>query len=56
MIFVQTNQAEGHNPAGDSPALTFDEYEGVYRLTAVWESGSAGREIAGAHGAARHIA
>jgi hypothetical protein len=56
VMFVQTNQVEGHNPAGNVPALTFDEYETGYRLAAVWESGSVGREIAGVHRGSPRIA
>jgi hypothetical protein len=37
--------ASGHDPKGDSPALTFKRHEQQYQLTQVWESGTRGREI-----------
>jgi hypothetical protein len=45
--FVMTIPASGHDPAGDSPALTFRHVENQYRLTDIWESAMQGREIAG---------
>ena len=56
VMFVQTNQMSGNSPAGDTPALTFDEYEAGYRLTGIWESASIGREIAGVHTGPSRIA
>ena len=41
-IFL-TMPADGHDPAGDKPALTFSRYENGYRLSTVWESASEGR-------------
>lgn len=45
-MFVMTMPASGHDPAGNSPALTFRRYENQYRLTDVWQSAMQGREIA----------
>ncbi|MCM3879274.1 MAG: hypothetical protein ND807_04110 [Vicinamibacterales bacterium] len=45
-IFVVTQPATGHDPAGDTPVLTFTHHETEYRLTDIWESGTEGREIA----------
>ena len=56
VMFVQTNQVSGNSPAGDTPALTFEEYETGYRLTGIWESGSVGHEVAGVHTASPRIA
>jgi hypothetical protein len=44
-MFVLTIPASGHDPAGNSPALTFRRYENEYRLTGIWESASQGRDI-----------
>lgn len=41
--FVSTQPAEGRDPAGDTPSLTFTRHENQYRLSEVWESGSEGR-------------
>jgi hypothetical protein len=46
-VIVLTIPAEGHDPAGEKPALTFARHETQYRLTDIWESRSEGREIAG---------
>jgi hypothetical protein len=44
-MFVMTMPAAGHDPAGDSPALSFTRDETQYRLADIWESGSQGFEI-----------
>jgi hypothetical protein len=44
-MFVVTRTAAGHDPAGDTPALTFDRFENTYRLVSVWESMRQGQEI-----------
>ena len=44
-VFVLMHPASGHDPAGNSPALTFRRYENQYRLTGIWESRTVGREI-----------
>ena len=44
-VFVLTHPASGHDPAGNTPALTFRRYENQYRLTGIWESSPVGREI-----------
>ena len=44
-MFVLTQAAAGHDPAGDTPALTFDRYENQYRLVSIWESKEQGQEI-----------
>jgi hypothetical protein len=46
-VAVLTMPADGHDPAGDKPALMFTRHETQYRLTDIWESNSEGREIAG---------
>jgi hypothetical protein len=46
-MFVLTMPASGHDPAGNSPALTFKRYENQYRLTDIWQSAMQGREITG---------
>ncbi len=43
--FVVTRTAVGHDPAGDTPSLTFSLYENQYRLVSVWESTRQGQEI-----------
>jgi hypothetical protein len=43
--FVLTRSAAGHDPAGDTPALTFNLYENQYRLVSIWESKEHGQEI-----------
>lgn len=45
IMFVLTIPASGHDPAGNSPALTFRRDENQYRLTGIWESTTQGREI-----------
>ena len=44
-MFVLTIPASGHDPAGNSPALTFRRYENQYLLTGIWESRTVGRDI-----------
>jgi hypothetical protein len=44
-MFVLTRTAAGHDPAGDTPALTFDRYENQYRLVRIWESAGQGQEL-----------
>jgi hypothetical protein len=45
-IFVLSRPAAGHDPAGDTPALTFNRYENnQYRLVSIWESAGQGQEI-----------
>jgi hypothetical protein len=41
-IFL-TMPADGHDPAGDKPALTFSRFENGYRLSTIWESASEGQ-------------
>lgn len=43
--FVLTIPADGHDPAGDKPSLTFTRVENQYRLSTIWESGSEGRTL-----------
>ena len=45
-MFVLTRPAAGHDPAGDTPSLTFDRYENQYRLASIWESSEQGQEVA----------
>ena len=45
VAFVSTQPADGHDPAGDTPALTFKRHENQYRLTEVWEGGSEGQTL-----------
>jgi hypothetical protein len=42
---VSTIPSEGHDPAGNTPSLTFSRYEGGYRLTGIWESARDGRAV-----------
>ena len=44
-MFVLTQPAAGHDPAGDTPVLTFDRYENQYRLVSIWESKDQGQAI-----------
>ena len=44
-MFVLTQTAAGRDPAGDTPALTFNRYENQYRLVGIWESVGQGHEI-----------
>ena len=43
--FVSTTPADGRDPAGDKPALTFTRHENQYRLSAVWESATEGQKL-----------
>ena len=43
VAFVSTLPADGRDPAGDTPSLTFKRHENQYRLSEVWESGSEGQ-------------
>lgn len=42
---VLTRPADGHDPAGDKPALIFSRFENQYRLSAIWESASEGQQM-----------
>ena len=44
-VFVFTQPADGHDPAGNTPALTFSRYEAGYRLSGIWESATDGRKV-----------
>lgn len=44
-VFVSTLPADGHDPAGNKPALTFSRYEAGYRLSGIWESATDGRKV-----------
>jgi hypothetical protein len=44
-MFVLTRRAVGDDPAGETPALTFNRFENQYQLVGVWESTTQGREI-----------
>jgi hypothetical protein len=46
-MFVLTNNAAGHDPDGDTPAVTFKKHENTYRLSKIWESANEGQAIAG---------
>jgi len=46
--FAITIPADGHDPAGDLPALVFTKYETGYRLSEIWETRTQGRALAGA--------
>ena len=43
IAIVMTMPADGHDPAGDKPALTFTRFENGYRLTTIWEADGEGR-------------
>jgi hypothetical protein len=43
--FVFTQPADGRDPAGNKPALTFSRYEEGYRLSGIWESATDGRKV-----------
>lgn len=51
--FVLTRPATSHDPAGDTPALTFNRYENQYRLVGIWESATQGQELGLSAAAAR---
>lgn len=42
---VLTIPADGQDPAGERPALTFTRVENQYRLSTIWESGTEGRVL-----------
>ena len=44
-VFVSTLPADGRDPAGNKPALTFSRYEAGYRLSGIWESATDGRRV-----------
>lgn len=44
-MFVLTMPAAGHDPAGNTPALTFERHERQYRLADVWSSDTHGWEV-----------
>ena len=44
-VFVFTLPADGRDPAGNKPALTFSRYEAGYRLSGIWESATDGRKV-----------
>jgi hypothetical protein len=46
-VVVLTMPADGHDPAGEKPALMFARHETQYQLTDIWESRDEGHEIAG---------
>jgi hypothetical protein len=46
-VFVLTNNASGHDPAGNKPAVTFNRYENQYQLSGVWESAGEGKTVVG---------
>ena len=43
--FVITTRADGGDPAGETPALIFTNYEKTLKLAVVWESGDEGRNV-----------
>jgi len=45
IVIVLTSPADGRDPAGDKPALTFTRVENQYRLSTIWESGTEGRAL-----------
>ena len=45
--FVMTMPAQGRDPSGDRPALTFARHETQYRLSTIWESASDGLTVMG---------
>ena len=44
-IIFTTMRAEGRDPAGDAPVLTFTKGESQYRLADIWESASRGASV-----------
>jgi hypothetical protein len=42
---VLTMPADGHDPAGEKPALSFSRVENQYRLSAIWESENEGQRL-----------
>jgi hypothetical protein len=45
--FMITTPADGQDPAGAKPTLTFTRSENQYRLSNVWESGNEGWSVTG---------
>jgi hypothetical protein len=45
--FVTTIPATGHDPAGETPTLTFTQHETEHRLSGVWDSAYDGRVLLG---------
>jgi hypothetical protein len=45
LALVATRPDGGQDPAGSKPALAFKRFENQYRLNAVWESASDGRDV-----------
>jgi hypothetical protein len=45
VAIVLTSPADGRDPAGDKPALSFTRVENQYRLSTIWESGTEGRML-----------
>lgn len=52
--FASTLPADGRDPDGSTPALVFRHGETGYRLFAVWESDTEGRELASALASGAH--
>ena len=46
-ILVLTRPADGHDPSGDTPSLTFTRHEKEFRLTDIWQSDRQGRQLLG---------
>jgi hypothetical protein len=44
IAIVLTMPADGHDPAGDKPALTFSRFENGYWLSTIWESATEGQQ------------
>ena len=44
-MIAMTRPAAGHDPAGNTPALTFKRVENQYHLSDVWNSSTEGEEI-----------
>ena len=44
-IVFSTMRAEGRDPAGNAPALTFRKGQSQYRLADIWESASRGAAV-----------
>jgi hypothetical protein len=45
IAIVLTTPADGHDPAGEKPALSFSRVENQYRLSAIWESENEGQRL-----------
>jgi hypothetical protein len=46
-MFIPAAPADGHDPSGDQPSLTFTRDETQYKLADIWESSSEGVAVAG---------